>query len=121
MRNAAPPRLTTQHHSCCQALALEVGEQRQDASHASLEGASMAGEAGAPDSTFYEVTIATVDQPKLLSRLSDAMVRGSVAAHATFSRAGGGAQLCSLTPHRRSQQLVPARVGGGFARLDCPA
>ncbi|KIZ01398.1 Serine/threonine-protein kinase CTR1 [Monoraphidium neglectum] len=56
-----------------QALALEVGEQRQDASHASLEGASMAGEAGAPDSTFYEVTIATVDQPKLLSRLSDAM------------------------------------------------
>jgi hypothetical protein len=26
------------------------------------------------DGTFYEITIATVDQPKLLSRLSDAMV-----------------------------------------------
>jgi len=26
--------------------------------------------------TFYEITIASVDQPKLLSRLSQAMVRG---------------------------------------------
>ncbi|KAI8469236.1 MAG: kinase-like domain-containing protein [Monoraphidium minutum] len=57
-----------------QALALEVGELRQDASLASMDGAGgMGGEGPLPDSTFYEITIATVDQPKLLSRLSDAM------------------------------------------------
>lgn len=56
---------------CVQALALEFGE-RTDASH---DGTQMESAAGAADSTFYEITIATVDQPKLLSRLSDAMVR----------------------------------------------
>lgn len=56
---------------CVQALALEFGE-RTDASH---DGTQVESAAGAADSTFYEITIATVDQPKLLSRLSDAMVR----------------------------------------------
>jgi hypothetical protein len=57
---------------CCpQALALEFGE-RADASH---DGTQADSAAAAADSTFYEITIATVDQPKLLSRLSDAMVR----------------------------------------------
>eukprot|EP00775_Hariotina_reticulata_P007213 gene7213-7427_t len=51
-----------------QALALEFGE-RADASHDGL----LADSSNTPDSTFYEITIATVDQPKLLSRLSDAM------------------------------------------------
>jgi transcriptional regulator of nitric oxide reductase len=58
-----------------QALALEFGE-RADASH---DGSQVAADNNSnnnyPDSTFYEITIATVDQPKLLSRLSDAMVR----------------------------------------------
>jgi hypothetical protein len=53
-----------------QALALEFGE-RADASH---DGTQLDNAAAAADSTFYEITIATVDQPKLLSRLSDAMV-----------------------------------------------
>lgn len=56
---------------CVQALALEFGE-RTDASH---DGTQAETAAAAADSTFYEITIATVDQPKLLSRLSDAMVR----------------------------------------------
>ncbi|KAI8470540.1 MAG: kinase-like domain-containing protein [Monoraphidium minutum] len=60
-----------------QALALEFGERAD-----SLDGNGGGGGGGggsssdaavAPDSTFYEITIATVDQPKLLSRLSDAM------------------------------------------------
>jgi hypothetical protein len=54
-----------------QALALEFGE-RADASHDGTQLDNAA--AAAADSTFYEITIATVDQPKLLSRLSDAMV-----------------------------------------------
>lgn len=49
-----------------QALALEFGE-RADASNDGSQADAAA------DSTFYEITIATVDQPKLLSRLSDAM------------------------------------------------
>jgi hypothetical protein len=57
-----------------QALALEFGE-RADASH---DGSQVAADNNSnnnySDSTFYEITIATVDQPKLLSRLSDAMV-----------------------------------------------
>lgn len=56
-----------------QALALEFGE-RADTSH---DGALV--DSAAADSTFYEITIATVDQPKLLSRLSDAMVRVTAA------------------------------------------
>jgi hypothetical protein len=59
---------------CLQALALEFGE-RADASH---DGSQVAADNNSnnnySDSTFYEITIATVDQPKLLSRLSDAMV-----------------------------------------------
>jgi len=54
-----------------QALAVDMGE-RYDAS---TDGGADAAAAGGPESTFYEITIATVDQPKLLSRLSDAMVR----------------------------------------------
>lgn len=60
---------------CCvlhaQALALEFGERAGDATQDGSLGDTAA------DSTFYEITIATVDQPKLLSRLSDAMVRNS--------------------------------------------
>eukprot|EP00879_Flechtneria_rotunda_P022695 GHRR01023969.1.p1 GENE.GHRR01023969.1~~GHRR01023969.1.p1 ORF type:complete len:225 (+),score=52.74 GHRR01023969.1:599-1273(+) len=52
-----------------QALALEFGE-RVDTSH---DGSLLDHNNSSPDSTFYEITIATVDQPKLLSRLSDAM------------------------------------------------
>ncbi len=53
-----------------QALAVDLGE-RYDSSH---DGGDAAAAAALSDSTFYEITIATVDQPKLLSRLSDAMV-----------------------------------------------
>ena len=53
--------------SFMQALALEFGE-RTETSHDGTPQDTQ------PDSTFYEITIATVDQPKLLSRLSDAMV-----------------------------------------------
>ncbi|WIA40249.1 hypothetical protein OEZ86_013627 [Tetradesmus obliquus] len=55
-----------------QALALEFGE-RADASHDGSQVAADNSNNNYPDSTFYEITIATVDQPKLLSRLSDAM------------------------------------------------
>lgn len=59
-----------------QALALEFGERGAEASHdGSL--ADNSNSAAAADSTFYEITVATVDQPKLLSRLSDAMVSSS--------------------------------------------
>jgi hypothetical protein len=63
---------------CLQALALEFGE-RADASHDGSQVAAADNNNNSNnnyfDSTFYEITIATVDQPKLLSRLSDAMVR----------------------------------------------
>eukprot|EP00877_Chromochloris_zofingiensis_P013896 jgi/Chrzof1/8760/Cz03g23150.t1 len=49
-----------------QALAIEFGE-RTEASHDRTSPVEHM------ESTFYEITIATVDQPKLLSRLSDAM------------------------------------------------
>lgn len=54
-----------------QALALEFGERTDPSQDGALTDNSAA---AAADSTFYEITIATVDQPKLLSRLSDAMV-----------------------------------------------
>ena len=38
-----------------------------------------------PEAAFYEVTIASVDQPKLLSRLSEALVRGGSFLFAFFS------------------------------------
>lgn len=60
-----------------QALALEFGERGMESSHdGAMADNSSSGVAGA-DSTFYEITVATVDQPKLLSRLSDAMVSSS--------------------------------------------
>jgi hypothetical protein len=66
-----------------QALALEFGERGVDTSH---DGALADNTTSAPDSTFYEITIATVDQPKLLSRLSDAMVRARRRSHAAKRR-----------------------------------
>lgn len=59
-----------------QALALEFGERGIDASHDGSM-ADNSNSAATADSTFYEITVATVDQPKLLSRLSDAMVSNS--------------------------------------------
>ena len=53
-----------------------------------LEGARSAG--GSPETCFFEVTVASVDQPKLLSRLSECLVR----ARATRHLAGGHAR-CS--------------------------
>ena len=56
-----------------QALALEVGERAE-----SLEAESVAvgtARSGDEHPVFYEITIASVDQPKLLSRLSEALVR----------------------------------------------
>ena len=51
-------------------------------------------EPGGPEFSFFEVTIASVDQPKLLCRLSAALV-GAVRHHNGHSRA---AQLCSDLP-----------------------
>lgn len=48
-----------------QALALEAAGDRQDIAETSPDAAEKA--------TFYEITIASVDQPKLLSRLSEAL------------------------------------------------
>jgi hypothetical protein len=56
-----------------QALALEVGERAEG-----QEAESAAVGPGRPTediAVFYEITIASVDQPKLLSRLSEALVR----------------------------------------------
>lgn len=40
-----------------------------------LEAEEAARDSAISDTNFYEVTIASVDQPKLLSRLSEALVR----------------------------------------------
>ena len=53
-----------------------------------LEGARSAG--GSPETCFFEVTVASVDQPKLLSRLSECLVRAR--ACATRHPAGGHAR-----------------------------
>ena len=53
-----------------------------------LEGARSAG--GSPETCFFEVTVASVDQPKLLSRLSECLVRAR--ARATRHPAGGHAR-----------------------------
>lgn len=64
------PQPSTPFRCMLQALALDMGERLD-----STDGGGMGGgEAVVSDSSFYEITIATVDQPKLLSRLSDAMV-----------------------------------------------
>eukprot|EP00878_Enallax_costatus_P020965 GHUV01022181.1.p1 GENE.GHUV01022181.1~~GHUV01022181.1.p1 ORF type:complete len:482 (+),score=159.09 GHUV01022181.1:903-2348(+) len=55
-----------------QALALEFGERGIEVSHDGSM-ADNSNSVATADSTFYEITVATVDQPKLLSRLSDAM------------------------------------------------
>lgn len=51
-------------HGILQALALEANERNEDE----------AGREELEHITFYEITIASVDQPKLLSRLSEALV-----------------------------------------------
>ena len=60
-----------------QALALDAasgdGEGGGHGSAAAAVAAASAGASGRPDAAFYEVTVASADQPKLLSRLSDAL------------------------------------------------
>lgn len=62
-------------HATHQALALEAAQDRE---------MSEGGGGGADDQPsiearmFYEITVASVDQPKLLSRLSEALVGGPV-------------------------------------------
>jgi len=56
-----------------QALVLEAEEKLEAQSGA--ERSALAAAA----TTFYEVTIASIDQPKLLSRLSESLVSGGVA------------------------------------------
>lgn len=61
--NSLPPRL--------QALALEAGDHdAPGGGHGNHDGSGGAGE----HITFYEITVASADQPKLLSRLSEALV-----------------------------------------------
>ena len=60
-----------------QALVLEA-EEKLEAQGGSHDRASLAAAA----TTFYEVTIASIDQPKLLSRLSESLVRVPAAAAA---------------------------------------
>lgn len=53
-----------------QALALEVGERERAEAHE----AEPSARSDTEHPVFYEITIASVDQPKLLSRLSEALV-----------------------------------------------
>lgn len=57
------------HHCRAQALVLEAEEKLE------AQGGNRRLQAAA--ATFYEVTIASIDQPKLLSRLSESLVRGA--------------------------------------------
>lgn len=52
-----------------QALVLEAEEKLE------AQGAGDRASLAAAATTFYEVTIASIDQPKLLSRLSESLVR----------------------------------------------
>jgi hypothetical protein len=70
-----------------QALVLEAEEKLEAQSGG--ERSSLAAAA----TTFYEVTIASIDQPKLLSRLSESLVRGL--AGAAWDRAAAPPQLAS--------------------------
>ncbi|KXZ52483.1 hypothetical protein GPECTOR_9g527 [Gonium pectorale] len=54
-----------------EALALEVGERAE--AHDAEPSGSGAGRSAEEHPVFYEITIASVDQPKLLSRLSEAL------------------------------------------------
>jgi len=69
-----------------QALVLEAEER--------LEGARSAG--GSPETCFFEVTVASVDQPKLLSRLSECLVRSHRGA--TRCRAGAARAFAPSQP-----------------------
>ena len=80
-----------------QALVLEAEER--------LEGARSAG--GSPETCFFEVTVASVDQPKLLSRLSECLVRART--RATRHPASGHARCSpSQTAVWGTPQRVPA-------------
>jgi len=59
-----------------------------------LEGARSAG--GSPETCFFEVTVASVDQPKLLSRLSECLVRSHRGA--TRCRAGAARAFAPSQP-----------------------
>lgn len=69
-----------------QALALEANHEKSDPS--SVSGAddqvSTSNHEATEVMSFYEITVASVDQPKLLSRLSEALVSGS--SRSGFSR-----------------------------------
>ena len=103
-----PCRLLLKDHlmacwSPLQALVLEAEEK--------LEAQSGGGDRqalAAAATTFYEVTIASIDQPKLLSRLSESLVRrsGAVSKHLV---AGAGACLC----WRRCQPTCRGHVPAG--------
>lgn len=57
------------HTPVVQALVLEAEEKLE------AQGAGDRASLAAAATTFYEVTIASIDQPKLLSRLSESLVR----------------------------------------------
>ncbi len=46
-------------------------------------------DANLAEAAFYEVTIASADQPKLLSRLSEALVRGRARSYSYWFPASG--------------------------------
>ena len=59
--------------SSIQALAIEAGEKLFDSNSEELP--SPSGHHDGEHMAFYEITVASADQPKLLSRLSEALVR----------------------------------------------
>ncbi len=65
-----PSRTATEPGIPLQALALEVGERERAEAHE----AEPSARSDTENPVFYEITIASVDQPKLLSRLSEALV-----------------------------------------------
>lgn len=72
------------NHLWLQALVLEAEEKleaQQGGDRASLAAAA---------ATFYEVTIASIDQPKLLSRLSESLVSGGKASEGSKGGRQGG-------------------------------
>ncbi|KAI3428796.1 hypothetical protein D9Q98_007615 [Chlorella vulgaris] len=109
-----------------QALVLEA-EEKLEAQHGSADRASLAAAA----TTFYEVTIASIDQPKLLSRLSESL--GDLGlniceAHAFNTKdrfsldvfvvngwTGGGTEELEDVLSRRLQELPPPMVRGASA------
>jgi hypothetical protein len=60
------------------AAALSGGDHHGGSQHTLLQHHSTSGyDPHSEVMMFYEITVASVDQPKLLSRLSEALVRGS--------------------------------------------